>query len=80
MLMSITKRLGSEEGVERALIFRTKNQEHLHLITSFLQSLKMDEKGTIDSWHWWKDPSNAISRKLFDKELKKWVIELKEEL
>lgn len=24
----------------------------------------------LEGWHWWEDPSNSISRKLFDKQLR----------
>lgn len=27
----------------------------------------------LEGWYWWEDPSNAISRKLFDKELRNFL-------
>jgi len=78
--MSICKGEGASGSVDRALLFKTRNPRHLHLLTSFLQTLKMEDRGQLGSWHWWKDPTNTISRKLFDKELRTFCIGREAEL
>lgn len=69
IIMSLSKQNGA---VRRSLLFRTneKEEKSLKMLCSFLESLKMKNLGMLEGWHWWEDPSNNISRKLFDKELR----------
>ena len=66
LLISVFK---MNNELQREFMFTThKNEKHQNFLEGLLKQLKMHPvKQYEPNWYLWKDPSCAISRKLFDK-------------